>query len=86
MNIANWRTSVFGTLTLAAAFITQYPELLDSVLDPQLAKKIAAGAAVITGFIAFANSKDRQVSGNGTQANPTVIPDPQEPGGVREIK
>jgi len=86
MNIANWRTSVFGTLTLVAAFLTTFPELLSAVLDPALAKKISAGAALVTGFITFANSKDRQVSGNGTIANPTVVPDAMEPGGVKQIK
>ena len=71
--MTNWRTSVFGTLTLLAAYLTQFPELLDSLLDPALAKKIAALSALATGFLTFANAKDRQVSGNGTFANPTVV-------------
>jgi len=73
--MTNWRTSIFGTLTLLAAFFTQFPELLESILDPALAKKIAAGCALVTGFLTFANSKDRQVSGNGTLAAPTIVND-----------
>lgn len=73
--MTNWRTSIFGTLTLLAAFFTQFPDLLESILDPVLAKKIAAGCALVTGFLTFANSKDRQVSGNGTFAAPTIVND-----------
>lgn len=73
--MTNWRTSIFGTLTLLAAFFTQFPELLESILDPVLAKKIAAGCALVSGFFAFANAKDRQVSGNGTFAAPTIVND-----------
>ena len=73
--MTNWRTSTFGTLTLLAAFVTQFPELLESLLDPTLAKKIAAACALITGFLTFSNAKDRQVSGNGTFAAPTIVND-----------
>lgn len=71
---ANWRTSIFGSVTLLAAFLSQFPELLDSILDPVAAKKIASVCAVITGFITFVNTKDKQVSGNGTINAPLKIP------------
>lgn len=74
MTLANWRTTLFGTITLAAAFLTQYPDLLSALLDPATAKKVASVAALLSGFITFANAKDRQVSGNGTVDDPNRVP------------
>ena len=73
--MTNWRTNLFGTLALLAAFITQYPDLLASILDPGHAKLVAALAALVSGFLAFSNAKDRQISGNGTFAAPTIVND-----------
>ena len=73
--MTNWRTNLFGTLALLAAFITQYPDLLASILEPGHAKLVAAIAALVSGFFAFSNAKDRQVSGNGTFAAPTIVND-----------
>jgi hypothetical protein len=73
--MTNWRTNLFGTLALLAAFITQYPDLLAAILEPGQAKLAAALAALVSGFFAFSNAKDRQVSGNGTFAAPTIVND-----------
>ena len=68
--LVNWRTSVFGSLTLASAFITQHPELISPLLSADVAKWVFSVAALITGFVAFSNAKDRQISGNGTLDDP----------------
>lgn len=68
--LANWRTTILGSLTVLAAFITQYPELVSAVVEPTLAKKIGAWAALISGLVTFAVSKDAAVSGNGSVDDP----------------
>jgi hypothetical protein len=73
MNFANWRTSTFGAIATVAAFLTQFPELLSGFLDPAVAKKVAAVAAAVSAFIAFAQAKDRQVVGNGTINEPHKV-------------
>ena len=69
--LANWRTTLFGSLFLFALYVTQYPDLLSAVFEPALAKKIAAWATLISGFVTFATSKDATVSGNGSLDDPT---------------
>ena len=73
--MTNWRTNLFGSLALLAAFITQYPDILAAILQPGHAKLVASIAALVSGFFAFSNAKDRQVSGNGTFAAPTIVND-----------
>ena len=68
--LVNWRTSVCGSLTLASAFITQHPELVSPLLSADVAKWVFSIAALITGFVAFSNAKDRQISGNGAADDP----------------
>lgn len=75
MNLANWRSTVFGSITMLAAFVTQYPELLAALLDPAAVKKVSAFAGLVSGLIAFANAKDKQVTGNGTVYHPNQVAD-----------
>lgn len=68
--LANWRTTVWGGLCILAGFITQQPQVLDAIVEPAIAKKIAAWAFLITGLVTFAASKDAAVSGNGSVDDP----------------
>lgn len=76
MNLANWRTTIWGSLTLISAFITENPGLISAAIPEGQAKLIFSVAALVSGFITFANTKDRQVSGNGTPSNPTKVAQP----------
>lgn len=76
MNIANWRTTIWGALSLVSAFVLQYPELIDGLVDAKTAKLIFSLSMLVSGFIAFANAKDRQVTGNGANTTPQRIAQP----------
>lgn len=69
---ASWRTTLFGGITMIAAFITQFPDLVGAVLAPETAKIVFAAAALISGFIAFAKAKDAGVTG-GAVDNGQVV-------------
>lgn len=73
MNIANWRTSVFGIVAIASAYISANPDSLNVILDPYIAKKVAGWAFLISGILAAVNAKDKQVSGNGTVDAPAKV-------------
>lgn len=60
---ASWRTTIWGAVAVISAFVTQYPDLVSSVLNPGLAKMVFAIAALISGFITFAQTKDKNVTG-----------------------
>lgn len=74
MNLANWRTTLWGSLTTAALFITGNPDLISAIIpDEQVTKRIFGIAALITGFVTFLNAKDKQTSGNGTVQAPLKV-------------
>ena len=84
----SWRTSVLGFITLVAAFITQYPDLLDGLFAPDLTKKIFSVAALISGIATFSQAKDKNVTGGTIQAKtnvtiptvpPTEVPSVEQP-------
>ena len=60
---ASWRTSFWGGITVLAGFISQYPDLVSSVVEPVLAKKIFSIAALISAFVTFTQAKDKNVTG-----------------------
>ena len=67
---ANWRTSLSGGIDVVATFIVANPELVAAVLAPSIAKKVFSAAALVSGFIAFRNAKDKQITG-GLIVQPT---------------
>ena len=65
---ASWRTTLFGGVAVLSGFIVQFPDLVSAVLDPAMAKQVFAIAGLISAFITFSQSKDKNVTG-GTIAN-----------------
>lgn len=65
---ANWKTSVFGAITMAALFIVGNPDLISGVIgDTNISKRIFSVAALISGFVAFSQAKDKNVTGGMIQ-------------------
>jgi hypothetical protein len=60
---ASWRTTLWGGIAVLSAFITQYPDLVGAILEPAMAKKVFSISALISGFITFSKSKDKNVTG-----------------------
>ena len=60
---ASYLTTVWGAITVASAFVTQYPDLVSSILPAATAKTVFSIAAAISGFITFYNTKQKDVHG-----------------------
>ena len=60
---ASWLTTVWGTITIGSAFVTQYPDLVGAILPAATAKIVFSIAAAISGFITFYNTKQKDVHG-----------------------
>lgn len=74
MNFANWRTTLWGSITAVAFFVTTNPDLIKGLIDDEhLTKRIFGIAGLITGFVTFLNAKDKQTSGNGTVQAPLKV-------------
>lgn len=65
---ANWRTTVFGTLSAVSLFIVGNPDLISGVIgNTDLSKRIFSVAALIAGYLAFSRAKDKNVTGGTVQ-------------------
>lgn len=73
MNITNWRTTIFGCITVLALVISSNPHSIDFLGDAKIIQMVAGFAGLITGCIAFSNAKDKQVVGNGTMQEPNKV-------------
>lgn len=75
---ANWKTSLFGTLAMASLFVVGNPDLISGVIgNTDLSKRIFSVAALISGYIAFSQAKDKNVTGGNQQqdANGKTAPE-----------
>ena len=68
---ASWLTTFWGGITLATAFVTQYPDMVSSILPAATAKLVFSIAAFISGAITFYNTKQKDVHG-GTISTGTI--------------
>ena len=65
---ASWRTSLFGFIAVASAFVVQNPDILSSIMGKHLSQRIFSIASLISGFVAFKYAKDKNVVGGNTQS------------------
>lgn len=65
MNLpANWKTSLFGAVTMGSLFIVANPDLITGVIGNEgLSRRLFSVAALISGYIAFSQAKDKNVTG-----------------------
>ena len=68
---ANWPTTLWGGLFTFALFLALNPNALDNLIPIVWAQTIVRWAVLITGFVAFYRTKDKNVSGNGSLDDPT---------------
>lgn len=65
---ANWKTTVFGTLSMVSLFIVGNPDLISGVIgDTDVSKRIFSVAGLVAGYIAFSRAKDKNVTGGNIQ-------------------
>lgn len=74
---ANWRTNLFGWLTLLLSAIAVKPDLVNFL--PESVRSYITGVAGLFAFISAGgfvmNSKDKQVTGNGSATDPFAVKD-----------
>jgi hypothetical protein len=68
---ANWPTTLWGGLFTFALFLALNPNALDGLIPTDWARVLVRWAVLITGFVAFYRTKDKNVSGNGSLDDPT---------------
>lgn len=67
----NWKTSVFGSVTVISGVLLSMPEVLGDVIgSPAITKRVLAAAALISGIYTAFAAKDANVAGNGSLRDP----------------
>lgn len=65
---ANWKTTLFGAVTMGSLFVVANPDLISAVIsDAVISKRLFSFAALISGYVAFSNAKDWNATGGTRQ-------------------
>ena len=67
----SWLTTFWGAITMSSLFVTQYPDMVSSMLPANVAKIVFAIATFVCGCITFYNTKQKDVHG-GTISTGTI--------------
>ena len=70
----SWLIGFWGIVTMATAFVTQYPDLVSSILPVATAKLVFSIVAFLSGVITFVNTKRNNVHGGTIPTGTTPTP------------